>query len=254
MIFYFSGTGNSKWIAEQLSKEQKEDLIFIPEALQNGNLTFSLKEDEKLGFVFPVYSWGPPPIVLDFIKRISLSGYVGQYMFFVCSCGDDIGLTQQVLLKAFVGKGWKCNAGFSVIMPNNYVLFPGFDVDTEEVEEGKLRNAICRLEEVNSMITRRESLFACKKGSMPFIKTRIIYPLFVRYGISPQKFYTTDDCISCKKCERVCPVVNIEMTEGKPAWGANCTSCLACYHVCPQHAVQYGKKTKNKGHYFNPNI
>jgi len=32
----------------------------------------------------------------------------------------------------------------------------------------------------------------------------------------------------------------------------DCTSCLACYHVCPQHAVQYGKKTKGKGHYFNP--
>ena len=36
-------------------------------------------------------------------------------------------------------------------------------------------------------------------------------------------------------------------------WGMDCTSCLACYHVCPQHAVQYGKRTKDKGQYFNPN-
>jgi len=39
----------------------------------------------------------------------------------------------------------------------------------------------------------------------------------------------------------------------KPVWGMDCTSCLACYHVCPQHAVQYGKRTKDKGQYFNPN-
>ena len=63
MIFYFSGTGNSKWIANQLSKEQKEELVFIPDALNNGTFEFCLREDEKIGFVFPVYSWAPPEIV-----------------------------------------------------------------------------------------------------------------------------------------------------------------------------------------------
>ena len=65
MIFYFSGTGNSKWIANQLSKEQKEELVFIPDALNNGTFEFCLREDEKIGFVFPVYSWAPPEIVLS---------------------------------------------------------------------------------------------------------------------------------------------------------------------------------------------
>ena len=52
MIFYFSGTGNSKWIANQLSKEQKEELVFIPDALKNEALEFSLQAGEKIGFVF----------------------------------------------------------------------------------------------------------------------------------------------------------------------------------------------------------
>lgn len=254
MIFYFSGTGNSKWIATQLSETQQEKKVFIPDALRDGNLDFTLREDEKIGFVFPIYSWGPPPIVMRFIEQVHLSGYIDQYLFFVCSCGDDTGLTQQMLLKAFADKGWKCQAGFSVIMPNNYVLFPGFDVDTQDVEIAKLQNASSTLEQIQSSIIRKETVFSCKEGSMPFLKSRIIYPLFVRYGIWPQKFYATNDCISCGKCERACPVENIRMKEGKPIWEANCTSCLACYHICPKHAVQYGKKTKNKGHYFNPNI
>ncbi|KAA4360945.1 4Fe-4S ferredoxin, partial [Bacteroides ovatus] len=49
MIFYFSGTGNSKWIANQLSKEQKEELVFIPDALKNEALEFSLQAGEKIG-------------------------------------------------------------------------------------------------------------------------------------------------------------------------------------------------------------
>ena len=216
MIFYFSGTGNSKWIANQLSKEQKEELFFIPDALKNGALEFSLQADEKIGFVFPIYSWGPPEIVLNFVRQLSLRGYKRQYLFFVCSCGDDTGLTQQVLAKA----------GFSVTMPNNYVLLPGFDVDNKELEEKKLADAVSTVSKINASISKREELFLCHEGSMPFIKTRIINPLFNRFQMSPKHFYATDACIGCKRCEKSCPVEN---------------------------AVQYGKRTKDKGQYFNPN-
>ena len=252
MIFYFSGTGNSKWIANQLSKKQQENLVFIPDALQNGALEFCLQAGEKVGFVFPVYSWGPPEIVLRFISQLTLKGYQQQYLFFVCSCGDDTGLTQQVVVKALAAKGWKCHAGFSVIMPNNYVLFPGFDVDSKELEKKKLHEAVSALENINGLISTEESVFSCKEGSFPFLKTRIINPLFNRFQMSPKHFRVTAGCISCKRCEKSCPVKNVTLREGKPVWGTNCTSCLACYHVCPQQAVQYGKKTKDKGHYFHP--
>ncbi|MEG0453899.1 MAG: EFR1 family ferrodoxin, partial [Bacteroides sp.] len=74
MIFYFSGTGNSKWVAQQLADVQQERLVFIPDALRSATTEFSLQEEEKVGFVFPIYSWGPPPIVLEFIHQLVLYG------------------------------------------------------------------------------------------------------------------------------------------------------------------------------------
>ena len=175
MIFYFSGTGNSKWIANQLSKEQKEELVFIPDALKNRTFEFCLREDEKIGFVFPIYSWAPPEIVLNFIRQLSLKGYKRQYLFFVCSCGDDTGLTQQVLEKALSHKGWKCHAGFSVTMPNNYVLLPGFDVDKKELEEKKLADAITTLDrEMMPLIRyRTRDLTRILPGKCPCGRTHI---------------------------------------------------------------------------------
>lgn len=153
---------------ESAFQKQQEDLFFIPDAWKNDTWEFSLQEDEKIGFVFPVYSWAPPVIVQEFIRKLSLKGYRQQYLFFVCSCGDDTGLTQQVMEKALAAKGWTCNAGFSVIMPNNYVLFPGFDVDSKELEEKKLAEAVPALERVNRLIAEKEYVFACKEGVFLF--------------------------------------------------------------------------------------
>lgn len=255
MIFYFSGTGNSKWIAKMLSEKQEELLLNIAdEPAGSETLCYTLRDHEKVGFVFPVYSWGPPAIVLNFIKRISFSNYNGQYLFFVCSCGDDIGLTRNVLEKAFENKPWKWDSGFSVIMPNNYVLMTGFNTDPRGVEKKKLADAkvsVNRIIEITG--ESRRGVFLCKEGRFPYLKTKIINPLFNKYAVSDKAFWVADNCISCGKCEKVCPMHNITM-DGIPVWNGNCVSCLACYHICPRNAVQYGRKTKGKGQYFNPDI
>ena len=256
MIFYFSGTGNSKWIAQQLAQVQQEELISIAAELQQKDNPFryQLRNNEKIGFVFPIYSWGIPPIVLEFIRKIDLVEYHHHYLFFVCSCGDDIGLAKEMFIKSVHRKGWECQSGFSVIMPNNYVLMKGFDTDSKEVEQRKLEEAVPTVTEINDLLAKRvQNTFHCVKGKFAYVKTRLIYPLFVKYQITAKPFYATDDCIACKLREKACPVKNIKV-DGKPIWSNNCTSCLACYHICPRQAIQYGKETRGKGQYFNPNV
>ena len=214
----------------------------------NKNKEYVLKDGEKVGFVFPVYAWGPPGIVLRFIRQLKMKN--PEYLFFVCTCGDDTGRTAQVFSSAIRRKGWHCVAGYSVTMPNTYVSLPGFDVDAEDVEEQKVQNAMARLDFINGELAGRIHMkhFNCHEGALPFTKTYLLRPLFNTFLMSPKPFYATDACIACKKCEKVCPVHNIEVTD-KPQWGNNCTQCLGCYHICPLHAVQYGKATRAKGQY-----
>ena len=64
-------------------------------------------------------------------------------------------------------------------------------------------------------------------------------------------FHVKDNCISCGKCERLCPLQVISMDNGKPVWkGKTCAHCMSCIQNCPAAAIEYGKKTKGKKHYY----
>ena len=100
MIFYFSGTGNTRWAARQLAEATGEPLISITEALHNGKTTYRLAEGERIGFCFPVHGWQPPQIMRRFIRQLSLQGKDNtHFCYALCTCGDDIGETITILNK-----------------------------------------------------------------------------------------------------------------------------------------------------------
>jgi len=53
-------------------------------------------------------------------------------------------------------------------------------------------------------------------------------------------FRVSDACDGCGTCARVCPVQNIALADGKPAWLHRCENCLACYNLCPRRAIHGG--------------
>ncbi len=254
MIYYFTGTGNSRAAAMQLSKHLQDDVSFIPHV---DPLNEKAKA-ERIGFVFPVYSWGVPPLIIDFINRLGEDFWMEVQerqipIWIVMSCGDEVALAPEMIIKALRRYGVEPLSIWSVIMPNDYVLLPGFDVDSKELENEKLSAAPGRLEEVANGIKEGRKTLDVTRGSIPWLKSRLVYPLFKRWGISPRQWQASDECISCGICAKRCPFSNIAMdSSGRPKWGLDCCSCLACYHSCPKHAVQYGKATRKKGQYYHP--
>ena len=252
MIFYFSGTGNSRYVAQCLSERLGCVVADMP-SCDIGGIEWS--RSDFFGFVFPVYSWGVPPNVMRFIESLpeSMIHHINVSdipVWCVMTCGDEVALAPEMFMKAFSMRGVAVESIWSVIMPNNYVLLPGFDVDSTDVERRKLDEAPSRIVEIAEGISQHRKTVDVVRGGQAWIKTKAVYPLFRRWGISPKKWHSTPSCVGCGKCVRSCPVNNVVMEGGHPVWGEGCCSCLACYHSCPRHAVEYGKLTKKKGQYY----
>ena len=256
MIFYFSGCGNSRHVAETIAAGLYDNLVFIPEAVREGHYEYELVEDERLGFVFPVYSWAPPKLVLDFVEKLNIkvgpstgSGTL-PYLYFACTMGDECGLTEKIFRKAVEQKGWSLSACFSVQMPETYIGMPGFKLDTNEKAQSKIAAADAKMEKLILRIKNKENFSEMIVGSVAWLKSHLINPGFNRFATNDSKYHATDACIHCGKCMEVCPLKNIPLEEGLPKWNGHCTMCMACYHHCPVNAIQYGKATVGKGQYY----
>ncbi len=127
MIIYFSGTGNSRAVATELGQLMDEEVKAMSPSMRGGDMT--LTDSRRLIWVFPVYSWGVPPYVMDIIRSVVIDAPAAMPHHAVMTCGDDCGLTDRMWRKAIAARGWRGRCVMSVQMPNNYVSLPGFDVD-----------------------------------------------------------------------------------------------------------------------------
>lgn len=248
MIIWFGGNGNSRMVAQLLASRLGEDTPVRITDLVGKTVSVS----GRVIWVMPVYSWGVPPIVRRFMREVAFDGDAVHHL--VLTCGDDCGLAADMWRSDAHKRGWRTGTASSVTMPNTYVFLPGFDVDTPEVTRRKLAQAPDAADRVAAAITSGSDPWddGVTKGAMPWLKTRIVYPFFVRFMMSPRKFgVDRKACNRCGTCAAVCPVRNIKLNP-YPEWGDNCAFCLACYNRCPRHAVQYGSVTRGKGQYRGP--
>ncbi len=123
MIFYFSGTGNSEYAARKIAGILEDEAVSIAECTRSGRFAFTLADGERLGFVFPVYFYGVPTIVLEFIGRLGLQGHANHYTFAVCTSGGDPAGALPMLRRALArkGTGLGLDAVFELTMPDNYI-------------------------------------------------------------------------------------------------------------------------------------
>lgn len=238
MIFYFSATGNSKYIAEKIGKELNEEVCSI--------LEYDDKciEDSIVGIITPTYFWGLPIIVSEFLDRLVLKD--NQYIFLITTYGTTTGQ-----IGKFVEEKIKLNAKYSVKMPDSWT--PMFDLtDKQRISQINKKAEIQMNEIINNIKKRKEGDFM--KNKIPMILSKIYYKT---YEIQRKtKYFTLEDsCNGCGICVKQCPIKAIEIRKGKAVWIKDkCVMCLGCLHHCPRFSIQYGKNTKKHGQYLNPNI
>lgn len=246
MILYFSGTGNSHYAAHTIGRITDDKVVSINEFLKNGSRD-TLKSDKPFIFVCPVYAWRMPKVVDDFIKNTHFSG--SNKAYFVLTCGGEAGNSVHYTKKVCNEKGLDFCGFASVIMPGNYIaMFPTPDkVQADEI----IRKADPKILDIAERIKNGQPLPDEKITLRGRLRSSIVNPLFYSTCVSAKGFYSTNDCSSCGKCAKLCPLNNIEIAEGKPHWGESCTHCMACICGCPNEAIEYKDKSKGKPRYYN---
>lgn len=243
MIYFFSATGNNKYVAERVAEAIGD------EAKSVQGLDSQLAPSDVVGFISPTYGWGLPDIMKRFFSELTVSS--PKYVFFVATYGTSPGFIGQQAKKLLAKRGVSIDAFFSVKMPDNWT--PTYDLsDPEQVAETNRRadeELTVILEQIKA---RRHGNFM--KDTKPYLASVVALPEYERMRRTAH-FSVDDTCIGCGLCERKCPDHAIQLKDGKPTWiKEQCIMCLGCLHRCPKFAIQYENKTREHGQYRHPGV
>jgi len=249
VIYYFSATGNSLTVAKDITQTLSQaELIPMTKVLGSDQKT----EHDVVGFVFPVYMFGLPLIVVDLLKKIKIKP--GAYVFSVATFGGLQGRPHSLAKKILEKRGFSLAAGFSILMPGNYT--PLYGAIAQEKQEKMFQAQKIKTQQIGDCVRERRIGALEEK---PFLPNFLLYSMLYKGGssqipLSAKGFWTTGSCVKCGLCAKVCPVANIVMHNGKPLWLTHCQHCMACLQWCPAEAIQYKRSTFGKRRYRHPLI
>lgn len=243
MILYFSGTGNSRYVAEHLSCLLKDEAVSVSTYLR-ANKKGEFKTEKPYVFVTPCYMSRMPMKVEKFLLDSKFEG--NKEAYFVMTAGQAIGNAGKYCEAICKKHGLKYKGIQAVQMPANYVVM--YDVTDRDKAESEAQNAMPEIKRAAELIQKDEELkYEGLNGHKLF---SMIAPSFTATMVKSKNFYAEDSCIHCGTCADLCPLDNISYKEKKPVWGTEFMHCMACISACPAKAIQYGKATKGRNRYY----
>ena len=239
-IYWFSGTGNSLYAAKRLSAEMGGyPLVQITDDAPSDAVGGT---GMKIGFVFPSYYGNLPRAVKAFVERLEIKP--DTYIFAVVTMGAVGQGSVGAIDKALKAKGLKLNYGRGVLMPANYVI------SYNPADGDKKAKMLDKADERLRVFAREIAARLQSVKTLPVTANN----LFKDIEKLDAAFTVSGECTGCGLCEKICPVRNIKLENGKPEWQRHCEHCVACISWCPVRAIDYGGKTQSRRRYRNPRI
>lgn len=240
-IVYFSGTGNTKYVAETFKKnfEYKD----IKAELINIEKEESIKYDgDYYVFACPTHIEVCPSIFVQWIKKIKK--VVQKKCIVVSTQAAKSSSVPRQISRILARKGFRIIVRDCIVMPNNFYVVSFKENTKDEIEN--LKNTA--KDNIESITTEFLQENVSKKGANEFrlalgkITYKALEKIYLKRWAKKKLTVDYNKCISCGKCEEVCPTGNIKMNEGKISFEDKCLCCQRCIHSCPSNAFMYKQK------------
>lgn len=253
-IYYFSATGNSLAVAKKLKEELEGDvsLISITECVNRGEKI--IIDCNKAGLIYPVYAYGSPRIVKDFLNLVF--NVNTKYFFSIATSGGNPAGAMKLMNKRLKKVGIQLNAGFTVALEGPEGMEDlGIVKFMLKISGKNVRSWNQRKAEVINTINSSKDIKVEEQNFISSLLSVVFHPmsLYVFPSLDSQ-FYVNEKCKGCGICNKVCPVKNISMEDKKPKWNRNCEQCLGCMQWCPSKAIQNCEESINHEKYHHPDV
>ena len=247
MVFYFSGTGNSRFVAERIARAIGQEAVDITKYTKDHESPV-FKDTGVYLFCCPSYMSATARTMTEFIESATFPKGVKAY--FVVTCASSMGISPKVSMDLCTLKGMEFMGAAQVVMPQNYIAL--FTTKGKDENSRIINEALPVIEKIADTVMAGDMLDSKKIGSFEYSVTRWVRDVYYKDFMKTKKFRSTDKCIACGKCARICPLSNITIVDNRPSWGKNCTHCMACINQCPKDAIEYGKGSEGKPRYKGP--
>ena len=244
MVIYFSGTGNSRYIAQRIAVALGDELLSMNDRIKASD-TSPVTSDGRLVIVTPTYAWRIPRIVRDWMAKTDFPG--AKQAWFVMTCGSEIGNAAKYNRTLCREKQLAYMGTAQIVMPENYIAM--FNAPHSEEARQIVAKAEPDIDHVISAIVANQAFTLPRNNLYDRFMSGSVNPVFYSCFVKAKAFTASDACTGCGQCAGLCPTNNITIQNGKPVWGGNCTHCMACICRCPAQAVEYGKKSLGKPRY-----
>ncbi|MEG1520422.1 MAG: EFR1 family ferrodoxin [Clostridia bacterium] len=222
MVIYFSGTGNSEFVAKSLAQNLNEECVTFNELIKKNKYKLEFNKAENLILIFPIHAWQPPKFILEYLEKVEIKGE--PMISAIATCGGEAGQAMRVLRTTLGKKNLRLRNFASVSMPDNYVVM--FDVENESEINRKVENCKDFIKTITEYLNQGNSFQTVNKGSFPLTKTYVVGTIFKKLYMSSKPFedprilpggpgieYNVDDGMG--------NTVNGKLKSGSsgPAWG-----------------------------------
>ena len=244
MVLYFTGTGNSRYLARRIAEGLDMPLYDLNACIKAGD-TAPVQTGQDVVLVTPTYAWRIPRVVSQWLGNTELTG--AERIWFVMDCGSEIGNAAKYNRQLAAQKHLRYMGTAQITMPENYIAM--FNAPQAEQARRIVEQAEPALQKVLAQLRAGQEFSPLRDTLYDRFMSGPVNPVFYRFFVKADAFRATDVCIGCGKCVELCPLNNIRLENGKPVWGKHCTHCMACICYCPKEAIEYGKKSKGKPRY-----